>query len=230
MRASSDSAVTTMVLVTRPESSALAEAARTSTELRALSVRNPASHRERCLPGSERCPVAKALERRGQAALAALPEVLRSLPRTTLTLRPVVVMGVQELRHLDSPVVSATAVGASSANVPGIAPLIETLAANPRGVVLTMGKGGVGKTTVAAAIAVTTLRPHASVGEGLRSIQYCSSTYGGSTDFVHVRERRCRARLAIAHYRHHRAVPAKQHGLTVSRPLRLPGPRALVRL
>jgi arsenite-transporting ATPase len=41
---------------------------------------------------------------------------------------------------------------------PGLGPLIDALAASRQGVILTMGKGGVGKTTVAAAIAVELAR------------------------------------------------------------------------
>jgi arsenite/tail-anchored protein-transporting ATPase len=158
VNALSDPAVTTMILVTRPEPSALSEAARTSAELSALRVGNQRLVVNAVFDARSDDAAAKALERRGRAALAAMPEGLRGLPRTMLPLRPTALLGVEALRSIDAPVSPPEAVPTPAANHSGLAPLVEALAATGRGVVLAMGKGGVGKTTVASAIAVALAR------------------------------------------------------------------------
>jgi arsenite-transporting ATPase len=154
-----DAARTTMILVVRPEPSALAEAVRTSGELAALGVNNQRLVVNAVFDARSDDPVALALERRGREALAAIPPSLAGLPRTMLPLRAGALLGVEALRTMDAPL----AVPAGTAALPvatggGLASLVGGLAAVDRGVILTMGKGGVGKTTVAAAIAVELAR------------------------------------------------------------------------
>lgn len=161
VRALGDPAATTMVLVTRPEASALAEAARTSAELAALGVRNQRLVVNAVFEVEGDDPIALALAQRGHQALAAMPGLLRDLPRTTFPLRPAALLGIEALRRIDAPVaVDGDAVdsGVAPLHLPSLGTLIDELAANPRGVILTMGKGGVGKTTIAAAIAVELAR------------------------------------------------------------------------
>lgn len=154
----SDATRTTMVLVARPEPSALAEAARTSAELASLGVRNQRLVMNAVFEARSDDPVAVALDRRGRAALAAIPQALELLPRTSLPLRSAALLGVDALRGLDAAVSAAVVEAAPPSSPPGLAPLIDALAGTGRGVVLTMGKGGVGKTTVAAAVAVELAR------------------------------------------------------------------------
>ncbi len=158
VRALSDATRTTMVLVARPEPSALDEAARTSGELAGLGVRNQRLVVNAVFEARSDDPVAVALDRRGRAALSAMPDALRSLPRMSLPLRPGALLGIEALRRIDAPVPDEAAEAAAPAPMPGLSRLVDALAATPRGVVLTMGKGGVGKTTVAAAIAVALAR------------------------------------------------------------------------
>ena len=159
LAALADASVTTVVLVSRPEPSALVEAARTSAELAALGI----SHQRLIINGvftaRSQDPIARALELRGRTAVADLPPQLRSLPRTDVPLLARTPMGVEGVRAVFRPTVTTgDAVGARPA-VDGplpdpIATLIDEIERDGRGVVLTMGKGGVGKTTTAAAIAV----------------------------------------------------------------------------
>ncbi len=158
VKALSDATRTTMVLVTRPEPSALSEAARTSAELAALGVRNQRLVVNAVFEARSDDPVAVALDRRGRAALSGMPDGLRSLPRTSLPLRPEALLGIEALRRIDTPVPAGTASCEAPESMPGLGQIVDALAATPRGVVLTMGKGGVGKTTVAAAIAVALAR------------------------------------------------------------------------
>jgi arsenite-transporting ATPase len=158
VKALSDPARTTLVLVTRPEQSAMAEAARTSQELTGIDVVNQRLVVNGVFEAGSDDPVALAMDRRGRAALDAMPPELRELPRTTVPLRPGALIGIEALRRIDAPIEAIAAIEDSAAAVPSIAPILDALGASPRGVILTMGKGGVGKTTVAAAIAVELAR------------------------------------------------------------------------
>lgn len=155
----SDAATTTLVLVARPEVTALREAARTSGELALLGVQNQHLVVNGIFQASDPSDrFAVAMQQRGEAALAALPDSLRDLPRSLIPLTTNGVLGVEALRAL----------GTRSTTIAGkfvlpkldfvmpstLGALMDGLAAPGHGVILAMGKGGVGKTTVAAAIAV----------------------------------------------------------------------------
>jgi arsenite-transporting ATPase len=154
-----DPAVTTMVLVTRPEATALNEAARTSGELAALGITHQRLLVNGLFTASDRAdPVALALEERGRAALESIPGPLGRLPRADVPLLSWAPLGIEGLRRVFAPAGTAEAHPRPRAQVftlPGrVADLVDDIEREGRGVVLTMGKGGVGKTTVAASIAV----------------------------------------------------------------------------
>lgn len=150
---------TTLVLVTRPQQSALKEAARTSTELASLGIRNQFLVINGVFQATRRDdPVAVAFEQRGQQALAIMPESLRALPHTTILLRGHNLVGIPALRELlaerrRAALTIKTSATLESLSVPPLAALIDDLALLRHGLVMVMGKGGVGKTTIAAAIA-----------------------------------------------------------------------------
>ena len=158
-----DGAQTTLVLVSRPDKGALAEAERTSQELAALGVRNQrlilnGMFRACCL--EDRAGVA--LERRGTGALEAKRVFLGGLPVSEVPLRAQNLVGIPALRallrngHDDMEVGEGTPPGLPA--VESLSALVDELAKSGRGVIMTMGKGGVGKTTVAAAIATELAR------------------------------------------------------------------------
>lgn len=165
VQALSDAATTTLVLVTRPETSAFREAARTSTELAELDVKN----QHLVINGVFRASVktdalANAMELRADGAIEHMPEILINLPRTVVPLAAQSVLGIEALRHLgEAPkqqtptsnveVASVDEEAFSSSSLKSLATLVDDLAEAGHGVILAMGKGGVGKTTVAAAIA-----------------------------------------------------------------------------
>ena len=160
LRALTDASTTTLVLVSRPERSALAEAERTRAELLDMGVSNQCLFLNGAFVAQDRTDTAAcALEARGQSALAAMPEALASLPRIQVPLLPYAPMGVQNLRRVfgSAPPFRATPPRHRSPVAdPGLplSALIDELESMGHGVVMTMGKGGVGKTTVAAAIAI----------------------------------------------------------------------------
>ncbi|MCB1955925.1 MAG: arsenical pump-driving ATPase [Rhodocyclaceae bacterium] len=155
-----DPASTTVVLVSRPEAAALREAARTSAELAALGI----GHQRLAINGLFGNPdpddaVALAFARRAHEALAGLPDALADLPRSTTGYLPLGTAGLEALRAMardDQPMVRPTPVGRPA--LPDLSALVEDLAGTGHGVVMTMGKGGVGKTTLAAAIALALAR------------------------------------------------------------------------
>jgi len=155
----SDAARTMIVLVARPNTTALREAERTSGELRALDVNNQVLVINAVFrPSDPTDAVAVALARRGADALATMPSALRALPTHEVPLEPFDMIGLDALRALLSEERAAppgpSADCASSIELPRLRAIVEELARSDHGLVMVMGKGGVGKTTIAAAIAV----------------------------------------------------------------------------
>jgi arsenite-transporting ATPase len=165
LKALADAGTTTLVLVTRAEATSLREADRTSQELADLGIRNQRLVVNGVFTASDPAdPVASALEARGRSSLKAIPEGLAKLPRIDVGLMPFGLVGVSALRVLNNP--SQT----GQVQVPPVSqeefgtlppPLESLLPAMTRaghGVILTMGKGGVGKTTIATRIALELAR------------------------------------------------------------------------
>ena len=172
-----DKKLTTLVLVSRPQTASLREAERTSRELRELGVKNQMLVINGIFEArSHGDALATALQKRGDAALEHASGFLGSLPVATVALRPRNILGIEGLRsifdegaYVNGGRCAVSAHSSSQANKwdgtaaipPGLdlkfeslGDLIADLSALKRGVIMTMGKGGVGKTTIAAAIAV----------------------------------------------------------------------------
>lgn len=155
---------TTVVLVARPDSGALSEAERTRAELEALGVRHQRLLVNAVFRASEPADaVAAALEARGRQALSGMPAPLAALPRLDVPMLDCALLGVEALRRVFGAREATPPPAGGSASdavdgVPALATLIDAIADAPGGVVLTMGKGGVGKTTIAAAIALELAR------------------------------------------------------------------------
>ena len=158
-----DAAQTTLVLVARPDKPSLTEAERTRGELGQLGIANV----RLILNGVFRAAdpgdaTAVAMEARGRESLGSMPEGLRALPRVDVPLLPYGLVGIEALRSMGAggvdPEASAGSAPAEPESASALAAgtleaLVEEIAARGNGVVMTMGKGGVGKTTVAARIA-----------------------------------------------------------------------------
>lgn len=169
VRALADASLTTIVLVARPDVSALREAARAGNELQALGIHN----QRLVINGLLTAPsagdaVATAYASQQQRAMLSIPDSLASYARTTIPLIASDLTGVDALRlfarSLDGDATAATPSSSSplrDAQPTGIdtrpfdtfETLVAALQEDGRGVIMTMGKGGVGKTSLAAAIA-----------------------------------------------------------------------------
>jgi arsenite-transporting ATPase len=196
VRSLSDSAKTTLVLVTRPESAALREAERTSHELSALGVRNQHLVINAIFEARDRRDAhACAMQQQSETAVRDMPPRLRRLPRTEIPLAPRSILGLEQLRRFGGrePVIAeepATPVPAPfDRRDSSFVAIVDSIAAMGSGVVMMMGKGGVGKTTIAAALAValaekglpvhlTTTDPAAHVREALNDTSLPSLTVG----------------------------------------------------
>ena len=151
-----DPTLTTLVLVSRAEDSTLREAARASSELGALGIANQRLVLNGLVRDPGEDPAALAFTERQSAALDGAPAQLEPLAAAAVDLIAGDVTGLAALRELAGADVAPAAdqADASIVNLPGLDELFDELDAAGNGVVMTMGKGGVGKTTLAAAIAI----------------------------------------------------------------------------
>ncbi|HSC04726.1 MAG TPA: TRC40/GET3/ArsA family transport-energizing ATPase, partial [Solirubrobacteraceae bacterium] len=154
---------TSLVLVSRPDAAALREAARAASELADHGIRN----QRLVINGVLAEPlagdmVAEALAQGQRQALQSLPTELQATPAAWVALVGVDLTGVAALRALvggESPVAEpATKESAGGLPLPDLSALVEELDVGGPRAVLVMGKGGVGKTTIAASIAVALAR------------------------------------------------------------------------
>jgi arsenite-transporting ATPase len=155
-----DPAATRLILVARPSRSALAEAARTSRELAEIGTKNQHIAINGLMPtDSEDDPLASALAQRDEEAVATMSPSIATLPRTNILLQPENLVGIDALRRfaqgksLDADSTSDGAEDSDGGSLPTLTALIDELERSGKGLVMLMGKGGVGKTTMAAAIA-----------------------------------------------------------------------------
>ena len=158
-----DSHKTLLILVARAEKAALKEAARASTELCGIGMENQHLIINGLFQTKSSDSVAKAFSHKAEAAMAALPERLVSLPRTVIGFNPGGLTGLKAIREIvrGGPVVSAldndghlrTGRSDLMTQIGSWEKLLDSLAKRGTGLIMTMGKGGVGKTSMAVAIA-----------------------------------------------------------------------------
>lgn len=151
---------TRLILVARAQSATLREVARTHEELSAIGL----SQQYLVINGvlaareTEHDELAAAIYQREQAAVAAMPDVLKTLPQDQIALKAFNLVGLDALRHLLVEHVDPSILGTvdlpPQLGAPNLAALVDDIAADEHGLIMLMGKGGVGKTTLAAAIAV----------------------------------------------------------------------------
>ncbi len=159
VQALADPGRTRLVLVARAQAATLREANRTHQELAAIGLSQQYLVINGVLPvdALQGDPLAAAIHKREALALAQMSAELKALPQDSLALKPFNLVGLEALRHLlnDTPVTASAAPSAILApEAPNLSQLVDEIAAEGHGLVMLMGKGGVGKTTLAAAVAV----------------------------------------------------------------------------
>jgi len=150
----SDREMTTLVLVSRPETSPLMEAERASKELADLGVHNQLLIINGVLASFDDT-ISKSLYNKQQKALSDIPAGIKNIPAYFVPLRPYNITGMENVRSLlvkDSFIVSNHVL--KTADISTIHKVIDDMYESGKKVIFTMGKGGVGKTSIAAAIAL----------------------------------------------------------------------------
>lgn len=153
---------TRLVLVARAQASTLREVARTHDELARIGLARQHLVINGVMPVAEGAhdELAAAIVRREQTALAAMPAILRTLPIDEVPLKAFDLVGLEALRGFfdDTPPPGSVEPATARLEAPSLAQLVDGMAEPGHGLIMVMGKGGVGKTTLAAAIAVELAR------------------------------------------------------------------------
>lgn len=149
-----DEKKTTLILVSRPEESPLNEAERASFELREIGVNNQLLVINGVLEKYDD-NLSSSLFNKQQKSIKEMPEKLKSIKSFIIPLRPYNITGIDNIRALlkeDNIKMSSEKI--NSKEIKDLNKIIEDLDKTNKKVIFTMGKGGVGKTTIAAAIAI----------------------------------------------------------------------------
>ncbi len=149
-----DKKITTLILVSRPEKTPLAEAERASKELAEIGINNQILIINGVLP-SYNDKISESLYLKQQNALSDMPEGIKKLRIYTIPLRAYNITGIQNVRALltrDNYKFCEEKINAKV--IPQLNDIITDLYDSDKKVIFTMGKGGVGKTTIAASIAL----------------------------------------------------------------------------
>jgi len=159
MEALADGKKTSLILVARPDESSLFEADRASQELRGIGILNQFlivnGLMENYIADDR---VSSSFYEKQQDAIQRLPEGLKPVKSYSLPYVSYSLTGLENLRHLLNYETLLPAQSATDCknyhNLPGLQDLIKDVSTKGTRVIFTMGKGGVGKTTMASAIAV----------------------------------------------------------------------------
>ena len=154
----SDTALTRLILVARPRQSALNEVARTSKELADIGIENQELAINGMMPQETAGdPLAEALLLRDKEAMAMTTTELANLPRTTFPLRSENLVGLEALKRFAAGAVDDVEGEQSTTmthkDLPALGGLVDDIEKPGKGLIMFMGKGGVGKTTMAASVA-----------------------------------------------------------------------------
>ncbi len=164
-----DKNTTTVYLVTRPDSTALREADRSGKELHEMGLKNQLLLINGFFePVGSSDPFAEKMKNIAESTLENMPERLKKMKQVVFPLRPYNLLGIEKLRNVFKPLdvaeikkngTTTTMPEHLETDLPGLDHLVDDLVKeNEHGLVMTMGKGGVGKTSIAAAIAIKIAR------------------------------------------------------------------------
>lgn len=145
---------TTLVLVSRPEETPLLEAERSSLELSDLGINN-----QLLIINGVLCEASDALSKKildkQQNAMENMPQGLKKFTTFTLPLRSYNILGLGKIRaFFNSDNYKTADAGRKLLDLKQLDVLINDIYSTGKKVIFTMGKGGVGKTTIAATIAL----------------------------------------------------------------------------
>jgi arsenite-transporting ATPase len=148
---------TNMILVSRPETSPLLEAARSSAELQALGIKNQILVINAILNGADESDaVSKQIHDKQKDALKQIPDSLKNYPAFSVPMRSYNLSNIANIRRmLHEDILTDRDFNYKQLTKEFTAEdLIDDLYKTGKRVVFVMGKGGVGKTTLATKIAL----------------------------------------------------------------------------
>jgi len=149
-----DGDLTTLLLISRPEETPLNEAARASKELAVLGVNNQVLIMNSLLANYDD-PISKNVFEKQQQALSKMPKDLKKIRTFSVPMRAYNITGIENVRALlKEDLLKISLEMVKNGTLPSLHDIIEDLFQSGKKVIFTMGKGGVGKTTLAAAIAL----------------------------------------------------------------------------
>lgn len=149
----SDKSLTTLVLVTRPDKTPLNEVARASKELSEIGIKNQILVINGILENYDD-DLSESIFNKQKLALENMPDMLTEFDTYTIALRSYNITGIESIRNLlkkDQINVQKVEVEGKLFNLDDV---VSDLVKNNRKVIFTMGKGGVGKTTIASSVAL----------------------------------------------------------------------------
>jgi len=150
----SNGSLTTLILVTRPEVGPIEEAKRASMELSDIGVKNQALVINGLFTEYDD-KISESFYNKQQKALSEMPKEFKNITTYFIPLRAYNITGVENVRSfLTEEKLILNGVKINAESLKGLRDIIEELYNTNKKVIFTMGKGGVGKTTIAAAIAL----------------------------------------------------------------------------
>ena len=149
----SDKSLTTLVLVTRPDKTPLNEVARASKELSEIGIKNQILVINGILENYDD-DLSESIFNKQKLALENMPDILTEFDTYTIALRSYNITGIDSIRNL----LKKDQINEQKVEVEGklfnLDDVVSDLVKNNRKVIFTMGKGGVGKTTIASSVAL----------------------------------------------------------------------------
>ena len=149
----SDKSLTTLILVTRPDKTPLNEVARASKELSEIGIKNQILVINGILENYDD-DLSESIFNKQKLALENMPDMLTEFDTYTIALRSYNITGIESIRNL----LKKDQINEQKVEVEGklfnLDDVVSDLVKNNRKVIFTMGKGGVGKTTIASSVAL----------------------------------------------------------------------------
>ena len=149
----SDKSLTTLVLVARPDKTPLNEVARASKELSEIGIKNQILVINGILENYDD-DLSESIFNKQKLALENMPDMLTEFDTYTIALRSYNITGIESIRNL----LKKDQINEQKVEVEGklfnLDDVVSDLVKNNRKVIFTMGKGGVGKTTIASSVAL----------------------------------------------------------------------------
>ena len=155
---------TLLILVSRAEELSLIEASKASHELANQGIKNQHLIINGVFRANDEDEIAKSFEKKSKKALENLDEIISNLPKTTIGFYPNGAVGLEALNNIIDNITPKeysdvkeqlqNSLKTILEDIYSWDSLIEDFENDKNGLIMTMGKGGVGKTTIASNIAL----------------------------------------------------------------------------